>query len=202
MKKLLTISVVALLLLKCGGENAGTSASGNPTQAAPASTPESPAPPANLIIFTANLNGAEWKGGPMSISEQYFTKGSKMLKKSEPFLQLVFVSAVEGDSRQILIYADKFSGKPGIISPDQIELNVSGKANDANKTNYFSSSVMNGVHSPVALEITKWESVSDGEALMSGKLSGKIPGSMGTPETVIENGEFNDVKIMVDVTGQ
>lgn len=203
MKKITFLSLALLTLGACGGEKTATTggdSASTSSSAAPTPDPVASAP-APTIIFTGMMNNEEWKGGPMSVSEQYFAKGSKMLKKTEPFLALVFVSAVEGDTRQILMYVDNFIPKPGAVPAGQIEINVSGVDNDEQKTNYFASTKKDDPKTMINLVITKWESVSESQAIVSGTLSFKAPGSLGAPGVNVENGVFTDVKINVDQTG-
>jgi hypothetical protein len=152
------------------------------------------------VNFKTTLDGKAFRGVVTYKGATYWRKGVKNLVE-KPYLQLQFrcVDAPDDRTMTIQIFRPKEAvAKYGVAD---MEVNFSGTA-DGNKNNTTIYGFVNGKgDTSFNLEITKWQSVSDTKAIISGKINGelrevKILGK-STNVNKFDNGIFENIEVEI-----
>jgi hypothetical protein len=190
--------LLGLLLVSCGKSE--PSSSGVDSSATSSTSEEktiegtAPIPPA--ISFTCTLNGKPWEG--TSGSNSFFKGGSKMMDPTgAPYLMLAFPPANAPDNRQFTLSVKNFSGAVGAVLKGNMEIIFAGAESGVDKESLILGLGEKDKGGDFSLEITKYETKSPTEVLMSGKISGTLKASLMGENVKLENGEFHDVRVVV-----
>lgn len=128
---------------------------------------------AKSVQFKARLDGKTFRGKVTHKGATLWRKGVKNLVE-KPYLQLQFACVDEPDTRTLTIQVFHPKEAPATYRAKDLEVNFSGAADgNANSTTLYG--FVNGKgDTDFTLEITKWQAVSSGKALLSGTVSGDL----------------------------
>lgn len=151
-------------------------------------------------MFTAQIDGAAWSGNGFYNSHLFYKKGVKQVNNGKPVLMLAFKATQAPDDRQLTIVITTGDAKPGVYAGEQIELLMSGSpTGDKKNPEMYGHKYPDYRGSNLKIEITSYKENGNGTATMSGKISGSLKRSLGSPkqEIVITNGSFENVTVTV-----
>jgi hypothetical protein len=155
---------------------------------------------AQSINFKTTLDGKAFRGVVTYKGASYWRKGVKNLVE-KPYLQLQFRCVDAPDDRTMTIQVFRPKEAAAQYGVADMEVNFSGTA-DGIKNNTTIYGFVNGKgNTSFNLEITKWQSVSDTKAIISGKINGelrevKILGK-STNVNKFENGIFENIEVEI-----
>jgi hypothetical protein len=155
---------------------------------------------AKSVNFKTTLDGKPFRGVVTYKGVSYWRKGVKNLVE-KPYLQLQFRCVDSPDDRILTIQVFKPKESTAKYSVADMEVNFSGTM-DGNKNNTTIYGFVNGkADTQFTLEITKWQTVSNNKAIVSGIVSGelreiKILGR-ATKTNKFENGVFENIEVEV-----
>jgi hypothetical protein len=151
--------------------------------------------------FTAKVNGKAWSGTGFFNSALFYAKGNSYAGTEKPLLVLAFKTNQSPDNRQLNIHVKGFEAKTGVLPISTLEITLSGAESGKATESQIASNYKDGnatmAHTPFMVEITEWKSVSADEAIISGKVSGKLYRTFSKENDVLENGSFSNVRVKV-----
>jgi hypothetical protein len=199
MKYFLT-AIATVLIVACGNNNNASQPAS--TSATPATSPvaeekNSEKPAEVAATLTCQLNGREWKGGNIYSGNLYYPKGISRMFNGKPYMMLSFRATMPPDNRQLTISFANFQGKTGTYAKEALEVLLSGAASGEAQKAELQGHKVPRQSTNFTVEITDWKVTGADEVIISGKLSGTLKGSLGSPDVTIENGQFNNVAIKI-----
>ena len=146
----------------------------------------------------AKINGVKFTCEPAAKAVNYLSKGIKGFIE-KPFFQFNFISST--DERNLLIQVMNVKDGVGAYNSKQIEANYATLLN-AKEEDFYGHDTKTFSKTEFTLEITTWEKISDTQAKISGKFSGKLNSASNSTlaPIVIEEGEFTNIKIDILLT--
>jgi hypothetical protein len=200
------LAFLALILISCGDSqtttNSDTHANSLDSTATNSGNKTLPVVDTDPIVLTMKIDGKEWKGGCPANFGLLYEQGVEMFNAKGPYLQIAFTSAVQPDNRQLTISIDQIAMKAGKVSTGNLAVLLSGAATGQSKDSQLQDNGPTNSHTDFTFEITAWEAPTNitgvsGIGKLSGKFSGKLRGTLGSPAVQITEGVFENLPITV-----
>ena len=155
-------------------------------------------PPLELTYLTSTLDNKPWNAGIAKNGALFYTKGLKILKIEQPYLQLALPSNNPSDTRALLISIKGFETKTGKYS-GEMEVLLSGSPTGDMKDNE-----MQGYQDDVPTQktnftftVTDWKTISPNQAILSATFEGDLKGLAGADNVTFKDGRITDLPVTV-----
>lgn len=152
------------------------------------------------VNFNARLDGRAFRGKVTYKGATLWRKGVKNLVE-KPYLQLQFACVDEPDTRTLTIQVFNPKEAPATYRAKDLEVNFSGAADGNANTTTLYGFVNGRGDTDFTLQITKWQTVSNAKAILSGIVSGELKEvkllGKSTRSNRFENGVFENIEVEV-----
>jgi hypothetical protein len=150
--------------------------------------------------FQATLDGKPYRANITYKGASYWRKGVKNYR-NEPYLQLFFGNADAVDDRTLLIQIIKPKETIAKYTENDLEILLSGAVDGKKENTTFYGFVNGKADTKFTVEITKWQTVSNKKAIISGKVYGELRETKlivaGKNINKFENGVFENVEVEI-----